>query len=210
MKLIFVGPPGAGKGTLSKQVSTKYSIPQISTGDIFREAIKNGTPLGKKVKEIMDSGKLVPDEVTIGLVKERLSQSDVQNGYILDGFPRTVPQAEALATFQKVSMVISLDIEDDTVIIERLSGRRTCKSCGAIFHVKNNPPSREGICDKCGNELFIRDDDKIPSIKKRLEVYREKTEPLINYYREQGLLRSIDASKAPEEVFKEFTQTVGN
>ena len=180
MNFIFLGPPGAGKGTLAKQVAESYKIPHISTGDIFRENIKNQTELGKKAKAIIDAGGLVSDEITIGLVKDRLSKDDTKAGYILDGFPRTIPQAEALETFAKIDAAVNFDIEDSAVV-ERLGGRICCKDCGQMYHVKNNPPKVSGKCDKCGGELYTRDDDKPESIKHRLEVYRESTAPLIDF-----------------------------
>ena len=198
MNLIFLGAPGAGKGTLATQLSKEYEIPQISTGDIFRSAVKEGSGLGRKVQGIMEKGELVPDALTVELVKERLTLQDAQNGYVLDGFPRTIAQADALATFQKIDMVINFKISDD-VVIRRLSGRRVCRSCGAIYHVENMPPKVEGKCDTCGGELYTRDDDTIVSIKNRLRVYKEQTEPLIAYYRDRGLLREIDSSKSPED-----------
>jgi adenylate kinase len=199
MKLIFLGPPGAGKGTLAGVISKEYSIPQVSTGDIFRDAIKRETELGKKVKEIVGKGDLVPDELTVSLVRERLAQPDAQKGYILDGFPRTIPQAEALATFQKLDAVVDFVI-DDALVIERLSGREICKNCGAIYHVKNMPSKVKGVCDKCGGPTYTRPDDSLESIKNRLEVYREQTEPLIAYYGKKKLLRKIDSSKSPEDT----------
>lgn len=199
MKLIFLGPPGAGKGTLAALISKEYSIPQISTGDIFRDAIKRETDLGKKVKEIVGRGDLVPDELTVSLVKERLSQPDAQKGYILDGFPRTIPQAEALGTFQKLDAVVDFAI-DDALVIERLSGREICKNCGAIYHVKNMPSKVKGVCDKCGGPTYTRPDDSLESIKNRLEVYRKQTEPLIAYYGKKNLIRKIDSSKSPEDT----------
>jgi adenylate kinase len=197
MKLIFLGAPGAGKGTLAGTLSRKLEIPQISTGDIFREAVKNGTDLGRQVKDIMERGELVPDELTVELVRERLSRADTRGGYILDGFPRTVPQADALADLQAIDGVINFQIPDE-VVIRRLSGRRVCRSCGAIYHVENMPPRKENVCDSCGAELYTRDDDKIEAIRKRLEVYRRQTEPLIAYYRERGLLHDIDSSESVE------------
>lgn len=199
MKLIFLGPPGAGKGTLAGLVSKEYSIPQISTGDIFRDAIKRETELGKKVKEIVGRGDLVPDALTVSLVRERLGQPDAQAGYILDGFPRTIPQAEALEAFQKLDAVVDFSI-DDPLVIERLTGREICKSCGAIYHVKNMPSKVKGVCDKCGGPTYTRPDDSLESIKNRLEVYREQTEPLIAYYRKKKILRMIDSSKSPEDT----------
>jgi adenylate kinase len=207
MNLIFLGAPGAGKGTLATQLSKEYEIPQISTGDIFRSAVKEGSGLGRKVQGIMEKGELVPDALTVELVKERLALQDAQNGYILDGFPRTIAQADALATFQKIDMVINFKISDD-VVIRRLSGRRVCRSCGAIYHVENMPPKVEGKCDTCGGELYTRDDDTIVSIKNRLRVYKEQTEPLIEYYRGKGLLRDIDSSTSPEHSFAQIKSLV--
>jgi adenylate kinase len=201
MKLIFLGPPGAGKGTLAGLVSKERGILQISTGDIFREAIKKETPLGKKVKEIVGRGDLVPDDLTVSLVEERVAKDDVRKGYILDGFPRTIPQAEALAGFQKIDAVINFTAPDE-VVIQRLSGRRICKTCGAIYHVQNMPSKKEGICDKCSGPLYTRPDDQIDSIKNRLEVYRQQTEPLIRYYRDKGLLHDVDSATTPEQTLK--------
>ncbi len=200
MKLIFLGAPGAGKGTIAKMVMEKYNIPQISTGDIFRDNVKSETELGKKAKEYIDKGELVPDEITVGMVKERLIKDDCKNGYILDGFPRTIPQAEALANIGKIDKVIDFQARDD-VIIQRLSGRRTCRKCGAIFHVVNIPPKVEGICDKCGGELVQRSDETEDVIKNRLEVYRKQTAPLIDYYEKKGMLAAVDANTSPEPIF---------
>ena len=197
MNLIFLGAPGAGKGTLANTISKKRGIPQISTGDIFREAVKNNTELGRKVQGIMESGELVPDELTVALVRERLSRRDTRDGYVLDGFPRTIPQAESLDAFQKIDGVINFQIPDD-IVVRRLSGRRVCRSCGAIYHVDNMPPKVENVCDRCGGELYVRDDDKIDAIRKRLDVYRKQTEPLIAYYRERQLLYDIDSSRSVE------------
>jgi adenylate kinase len=201
MKLIFLGPPGAGKGTLAGLVGKERGIPQISTGDIFREAIRKETPLGKKVKAIVGRGDLVPDELTVGLVKERVALDDVCTGYILDGFPRTIPQAEALAEFQKIDAVINLTAPDD-VVIQRLSGRRICKACGAIYHERNMPPKKEGICDRCSGPLYTRPDDQIESIRNRLEVYRQQTEPLIRFYMEKKLLHDVDSSTTPDRTLQ--------
>ena len=198
MNLIFLGAPGAGKGTLATLLSKEYRIPQISTGDLFRAAVKEGSELGKQVQGIMEKGELVPDSLTVELVKERLSKPDAKGGYILDGFPRTVAQADALAEFQTIDAVINFSISDE-LVIRRLSGRRVCRSCGAIYHIENMPPKVEDTCDRCGGELYIRDDDKIDSIKNRLRVYKEQTEPLIAYYRDRGVLRAIDSSKSPED-----------
>ncbi len=205
MNLIFLGAPGAGKGTLATLVSKAREIPQISTGDIFRQAVKQGTELGKKVQGIMERGELVPDSLTVQLVQQRLADGDAKNGYILDGFPRTIAQAEALESFQTIDGAINFKIEDQ-IVIRRLSGRRICRSCGAIYHVENMPPKTEGKCDRCGGELYIRDDDKIESIKNRLRVYKEQTEPLISYYRKKGLLRDIDSSKSPEDSLLQIQQ----
>jgi adenylate kinase len=198
MNLIFLGAPGAGKGTLATLLSKEYRIPQISTGDLFRAAVKEGSELGRQVRGIMEKGELVPDSLTVELVKERLSKPDARGGYILDGFPRTVAQADALAEFQKIDAVINFSISDE-LVIRRLSGRRVCRSCGAIYHIENLPPKVEGTCDRCGGELYIRDDDKIDSIKNRLRVYKEQTEPLIAYYRDRAVLREIDSSKSPQD-----------
>jgi adenylate kinase len=183
-------------------------IPQISTGAIFRAAIAAKTPLGLKVKAIIDEGKLVDDETTVALVRERLSQDDTKKGYILDGFPRTIAQAEALATFSKIDKVINFDIPD-AAVIERLSGRRVCKNCGANYHVLFQKPKKEGICDSCGGELYIRDDDRSEAIQKRLEVYRAQTAPLIEYYRQKGLLVDVDARPAVEVVEENFKKALG-
>jgi adenylate kinase len=208
MKLIFLGPPGAGKGTLAAAVSKEYGIPQISTGDIFRDAIKRETELGKKVKEIVGRGDLVPDELTVSLVRERLDQPDAAGGYILDGFPRTIPQAEALDGFQAMDAVVNFAISD-SIVIERLSGREICKSCGAIYHVKNMPSKVKGVCDKCGGPLYTRPDDTLESITNRLDVYKKQTEPLIKYYRKKKLLRDIDSSKSPEDTLVQIRKVLG-
>ena len=192
MNFIFLGPPGAGKGTLAKQVAETYNIPHISTGDIFRANIKNQTPLGVKVKAIIDAGGLVSDDITCELVKNRLAEADAKNGYILDGFPRTIPQAEALATFSTVDAAVNFAIPDADVI-ERLGGRCVCKGCGAPYNTTSAPPKVAGVCDKCGGELYTRDDDKPEAIKHRLDVYREATAPLIDFYKGKNLLVDIDA-----------------
>ena len=194
MKLIALGSPGVGKGTYAKEITKKYNILHLSTGDMFRENMKNNTELGIKAKEFIDQGKLVPDEVTIGLVKERLAREDTKDGYYLDGFPRTIPQAEALSEFADIDRVINFKA-DHEVIIQRLSGRRICKKCGAIFHTINIIPKQEGICDSCGGELYHRDDDKPESIKKRLQVYEEETKPLINFYKEKGILKEVQVNE---------------
>jgi adenylate kinase len=208
MNLIFLGPPGAGKGTLAARAVDILKLPHISTGAIFRSAIAAKSPLGLKVKAIIDAGKLVDDENTIEFVKERLSQDDVQKGYILDGFPRTIPQAEALARFSGVDKAVNFDLPDEKVL-ERLGGRRVCRKCGHNFHVIFDKPKQEGICDHCGGEVYTRDDDKSEAVKKRLEVYREQTAPLIGFYREKGLLVDVDASPAVDQVVENFKQSLG-
>lgn len=204
MNLIFLGPPGAGKGTLAAMVKDAYRIPHISTGDLFRAAINNQTDLGKKVKAILDAGDLVPDEVTIEMVRRRLEEEDARNGFILDGFPRTIPQAEALEDFARIDSVINLVVDKETVI-KRLSGRRIAKKSGRVYHIHFNPPQVEGICDESGEELIQRDDDRPEAIENRLEVYHSQTAPLIEYYRNKGLLQDVDASPAPKEVFNSLT-----
>ncbi len=208
MKIIMLGAPGAGKGTHAKKITEKYGIPAISTGDIFRENIKQGTELGKKAKSYMDAGNLVPDELVCDLVVDRLQQEDCKDGYILDGFPRTIPQAEALTEALKKNgeaLDFALEIHlADEAIIERMSGRRVCKSCGATYHVTNIPPKKEGVCDECDGELILRDDDAPETVKKRLAVYHEQTAPLIEYYKNQGILRVIEGATGLEAGFKEI------
>jgi adenylate kinase len=208
MKLIFLGPPGAGKGTLAARAVDFLKVPHISTGNIFRAAIAAQSPLGLKVKGIIDAGKLVDDETTIELVKERLAQADAQEGYILDGFPRTIPQAEALAAFSTVDRVVNFDIPDDSVL-ERLGGRRVCRQCGHNFHVVFDPPKKEGVCDYCGGEVYTRDDDREEAVAKRLEVYRGQTAPLIDYYRQKGLLADVDARPSADRVTENFREALG-
>ena len=208
MKLIFLGPPGAGKGTLAVRAAEILNVLQISTGSIFRAAVAAQSPLGLKVKAIMDAGKLVDDETTIALVKERLAMDDVQKGYILDGFPRTIPQAEALATFSTVEKVVNFDIPDEGVI-ERLGGRQVCRKCGYNFHKVFTKTKVEGICDHCGGEVYVREDDKPEAIKKRLEVYREQTAPLIDYYRKKNLIVDIDARPMIDEIVVNFKKAMG-
>jgi len=203
MKCIFLGPPGAGKGTLAFEVSKSYTIPHISTGDLFRAAIKDQTDLGKKVKTVIDSGALVSDDLTIALVKERLDKDDTKNGFILDGFPRTIAQAEALESIIEIDSVVNFDISDDEVI-KRLSGRRICSFCGQSFHVEFVKPKKEGICDSCSGELIIRADDKIEAIQKRLENYRKQTAPLIDYYSKKNLIVNIDARPSSDTVLNSF------
>jgi adenylate kinase len=208
MKLIFLGPPGAGKGTLAAKAVDILSVPHISTGAIFREAIAAQSPLGLKVKAIIDAGKLVDDNTTIELVKERLAKADAQKGYILDGFPRTIPQAEALAQFSTAEKAINFDLPD-SVVLERLGGRRVCRKCGFNFHVVFTRPKTEGVCDHCGGELYIRDDDQSEAVQKRLEVYRAQTAPLIDYYRQKGILLDMDASPMIDEIVVNFKRVLG-
>lgn len=213
MKIIMLGGPGAGKGTQAKKIAEKYSIPHISTGDIFRANIKNGTELGRKAKEYMDQGLLVPDELTVDLVIDRVSQDDAKDGYVLDGFPRTIPQAEALdkalkGRGEKIDRAIDVEVPDQ-IIIDRMSGRRACVACGGTYHIKYNPTEKEGICDACGGVLVLRDDDKPETVKKRLDVYHEQTQPLIDYYTGQGLLAEVDGTQDVGDVFTAITKILG-
>ncbi|GAA0332325.1 adenylate kinase [Actinoallomurus spadix] len=204
MRIVLVGPPGAGKGTQAQFISSHLSVPKISTGDIFRANVSGNTPLGRKAKEYMDRGDLVPDEVTIAMVRDRLAEDDAQEGFLLDGFPRNVPQAETLKKILaemdlRLDLVLELVVDDDEVV-RRLSGRRTCRKCGKIWHVAFDPPSKEGVCDVCGGELFQRDDDREETIRHRLEVYQEQTAPLVSFYADEGILVGIDATGPVEEV----------
>ena len=206
MKIIMLGAPGAGKGTQAERIAEKYGIPHISTGDIFRKNIKEGTELGKEAKQYMDQGKLVPDELTVRLLLDRVSAEDCSGGYVLDGFPRTIPQAEALEEAltklgEKIDYAIDVDVPDEN-IVNRMSGRRACVKCGATYHLKYIPPKKEGICDECGSELIIRDDDKPETVKKRLAVYHEQTQPLIEYYSGKGILHTVDGTIDAEDVFR--------
>ena len=188
MNLILMGAPGAGKGTQAERISAKWNIPAISTGDLLRAAIREGNELGKTAKSYIDAGQLVPDEVVIGIIKDYLSSEQCKNGFILDGFPRSIPQAEALDTMGvRIDAALSIEVSDD-VIVERMSGRRICSGCGASFHVKYNPPAKDGVCDKCGKDLYIRDDDAAETVKKRLDTYHAQTEPLKGFYESKGLL----------------------
>lgn len=205
MKIIMLGAPGAGKGTQAKKIAEKYSIPHISTGDIFRANIKEGTELGKKAKEYMDKGALVPDELVCDLVVDRISQEDAKNGYVLDGFPRTIPQAEALDAAltkinEKVDYAIDVDVPDDN-IINRMSGRRACVACGGTYHIVFNPTKKEDVCDACGGQLILREDDKPETVKNRLKVYHEQTQPLIEYYTKKNILKSVDGTQDMSKVF---------
>ena len=203
MNLILLGAPGAGKGTQAEIICKHLSIPTISTGNIIRAALKAQTPMGLKAKDFIEKGLLVPDDVVIGIIQDRLREDDCQNGFILDGFPRTIPQAEALETFAKIDAAVNFDIEDEAVV-ERLGGRVCCKECGQMFHTKFNPPKVAGKCDKCNGELYTRDDDKTESIQNRLKVYRESTAPLIDFYKGKGNLVDVDAKPSPEKVLAEF------
>ena len=213
MKIIMLGAPGAGKGTQAKQIADKYSIPHISTGDIFRANLKDGTELSKKAKEYMDQGLLVPDELTCDLVMDRISQEDCKNGFVLDGFPRTIPQAEALDAAlskigQKMDYAIDVDVPDDN-IINRMSGRRACLNCGATYHIVSIPTKVEGVCDRCGNQVVLRDDDQPETVKKRLEVYHAQTQPLIDYYKKQDILKTVDGTQPMEQVFDAIVEILG-
>ena len=209
----MLGGPGAGKGTQAKIIAEKYEIPHISTGDIFRANIKEGTPLGLKARSYMDQGALVPDELVIDLVTDRLSWDDAKDGFVLDGFPRTIPQAKALEeALERMgsSLDHAIDIEvPDQRIIDRMGGRRACVACGATYHLVNIPPKTPGKCDKCGSELILRDDDKPETVKKRLDVYHEQTQPLIDYYREKDLLREVDGTAAMDDVFESIAAILG-
>ncbi|MHB1127432.1 MAG: adenylate kinase [Bacillota bacterium] len=212
MKLLLMGPPGAGKGTQAEVLTAKLQVPHISTGDMFRNAIKEGTALGKKAKEYMDAGKLVPDEVTVGIVRERLSEPDSQQGFLLDGFPRTVPQAEALDGIlgnmgRKLDAVVNISVPREN-LMERLTGRRVCRNCGATYHVVFNP-APGGVCTGCGGELYQRADDTEETVKNRLDVYAAQTEPLITYYLGQGLLKEIDGEQPIEKVLADIGRVLG-
>ena len=202
MNIMFLGAPGAGKGTYTKKIVRVYNIPHISTGDIFRDNIKNNTELGKEAKSFIDKGNLVPDEVTINMVKDRLSKDDTKKGFVLDGFPRTIPQGEALDRFSKLDIVINFVVKEEN-IIKRLSGRRICRNCGAIFHIDYIPTKEEGVCDKCQGEVYQRDDDKPEAIKERLKVYEEQTAPLIGFYKEKGILNVVDANRDIGNIVEE-------
>ncbi len=210
MNIIMLGAPGAGKGTMSKKLVDKYNIPQISTGDLLRESVKNQTELGIKAKEYMDAGDLVPDELVLGLLKERIARDDCKEGFILDGFPRTIPQAEALdANEVKIDNVINLKVTED-IILDRMTGRRTCKACGAIYHVTNIPPKVEGVCDKCDGELFQRADDKEETVLERLKVYGEKTAPLIDFYSSKEILSDVDGTQEITKIIEDICSVLDN
>ncbi|MCQ6962059.1 adenylate kinase [Methanolobus chelungpuianus] len=214
MNVVLFGPPGAGKGTQAKELTKKYSIPHISTGDILRANVRDGTELGMKAKEYMDRGELVPDAVLIGLIKNRLNEPDCKAGYLLDGYPRTIPQADALDTILKeigkpLDVVVNIEVSDDE-LVKRLSGRRTCPKCGESYHVMFNPPQKQGICDVCGSQLYQRDDDREEVIRQRLAVYNQKTKPLIDYYVKAGILVNIDGSAGVDEVFRQVSGVMDN
>ena len=213
LRTILLGPPGAGKGTQAVKIVEKYGIPHISTGDIFRENIKNGTELGMEAKKYMDQGLLVPDELTVRILLDRVAQDDCKNGYVLDGFPRTIPQAEVLDSEltklgDHIDYAINVDVPDEN-IVKRMSGRRACLTCGATYHIEHVPPKKEGICDVCGSELVLRDDDKPETVKNRLNVYHEQTQPLIDFYTEKGVLKTVDGTVPMEEVFAAITAILG-
>ncbi len=213
MKIIMLGAPGAGKGTQADKICAKYNIPHISTGDIFRANIKNNTELGQKAKSYMDQGLLVPDELVVDLVVDRVKAEDCQNGYVLDGFPRTIPQAEALdaalaKSGEKVDFAINVEVPDEN-IINRMSGRRACLTCGATYHIVYNPTKAEGVCDKCNAEVVLRDDDKPETVKKRLDVYHEQTQPLIDYYNGKDVLNEVDGTQDMEDVFNAIIEILG-
>ena len=213
MKIIMLGAPGAGKGTQAKKIAEKYGIPHISTGDIFRANIKGGTELGMKAKSYMDQGQLVPDDVTIGMLLDRISEADCADGYVLDGFPRTIPQAESLTAAlkergEKIDYAVNVDVPDDN-IINRMSGRRACVGCGATYHVVYNAPKSEDICDTCGEKLILRDDDKPETVKNRLLVYHDQTQPLIDYYKKEGVLVEVDGTQNLEKVFQDIVAVLG-
>lgn len=213
MKIIMLGAPGAGKGTQAKMIAAKYGVPHVSTGDIFRANIKNGTELGMEAKQYMDKGLLVPDELTVRILLDRVAQEDCKNGYVLDGFPRTIPQAEVLDNAlnelgDKIDYAIDVDVPDEN-IVRRMSGRRACLSCGATYHIEHIPPKKEGVCDTCGNELVLRDDDKPETVKNRLNVYHEQTQPLIDFYTEKGVLKTVDGTLPMDDVFAAITAILG-
>lgn len=213
MKVIMLGAPGAGKGTQAKKIAEKWQIPHISTGDIFRMNIKNGTELGMEAKKYMDQGLLVPDELTVKILLDRVAQPDCKDGYVLDGFPRTIPQAEVLDEAlnklgEKIDYAVDVDVPDEN-IVNRMSGRRACLSCGATYHITYAPSKKESVCDSCGSELVLRDDDKPETVQKRLGVYHQQTQPLIEYYTKKNILKSVDGTKDMEEVFQSIVSILG-
>jgi adenylate kinase len=210
MKIVLLGPPGAGKGTQAKQISNNYNIPHISTGDMFRKNISEKTALGIKAKEYMDKGLLVPDELTIEIVKDRLGNEDCKNGFLLDGFPRTVKQAEALDLFltEEIDTALLIEVPRDS-ILERMTGRRVCSKCGATYHIKFNPAKVENKCDVCGSELIQRKDDSVETVEERLDVYHRQTEPLVEYYKSKNVLGTVDGTKHIDDVFKDIMDVLG-
>ena len=213
MKIVMLGAPGAGKGTQAKMIAEKYTIPHISTGDIFRANIKEGTPLGLEAKSYMDQGKLVPDELTVKILLDRVAKDDCKNGYVLDGFPRTIPQAnvlkEALAKQNdKIDFAINVDVPDEN-IVRRMSGRRACVTCGATYHIEHVPPKTDGVCDKCGSALILRDDDKPDTVLNRLKVYHDQTQPLIDFYNNEGILKEVDGTIDVKDVFESIVKILG-
>ena len=213
MKIIMLGAPGAGKGTQAKMIAEKYQVPHISTGDIFRANIKNGTELGMEAKKYMDQGMLVPDELTVKILLDRVANPDCVNGYVLDGFPRTIPQAEVLDAAlkelgDKIDYAINVDVPDEN-IVRRMGGRRACLTCGATYHIEHVPPKTEGICDKCGQELVLRDDDKPETVKNRLDVYHKQTQPLIDFYSNKGVLKTVDGTADMKDVFAAIVAILG-
>ena len=213
MKIIMLGAPGAGKGTQAKMLAEKYKIPHISTGDIFRANIMNGTELGRQAKEYMDKGLLVPDELTVKILLDRVAQADCSDGYVLDGFPRTIPQAEVLDEAltklgEKIDFAINVDVPDEN-IVKRMSGRRACLKCGATYHIEHIPPKKEGICDTCGSELVLRDDDKPETVLSRLKVYHDQTQPLIDFYTAKGVLKTVDGTVDMKDVFSAIVKILG-
>lgn len=213
MKIIMLGAPGAGKGTQAKMIAEKYHVPHISTGDIFRANIKNGTELGVEAKKYIDRGLLVPDELTVEILLDRVAKDDCVNGYVLDGFPRTIPQAEVLDKAltelgDQIDYAINVDVPDEN-IIKRMGGRRACLTCGATYHIEHIPPKMAGICDKCGQELVLRDDDKPETVKNRLDVYHKQTQPLIDYYSNKGILKVVDGTAEMQEVFAAICTILG-
>lgn len=206
--IVFLGPQGSGKGTVIGKIKDRYAVPHISTGDMFREALKQGTEFGKKAQEYMNRGELVPDDVTVGMVQERVAREDCVNGFMLDGFPRNLAQAEALSRITKIATAVLIEVPEE-VSLERLSGRRQCRQCGTIFHLKFVPPKQEGLCDRCGGELYQRDDDKPEAIKERLAIYRSETMPIAQYYDMAGVLVSVDGSGSPDDVAAQVVTKLG-
>ena len=213
MKIIMLGAPGAGKGTQAIMIAEKYGVPHVSTGDMFRANIKNNTPLGVEAKKYMDAGQLVPDELTVKILLDRVAKDDCKNGYVLDGFPRTIPQAEVLENALKelndaVDYAINVDVPDEN-IVKRMGGRRACLKCGATYHIEHVPPKKEGICDNCGEELVLRADDQPETVKARLDVYQKQTQPLIDFYAERGILKNVDGTQDMNKVFADIVEILG-